>query len=217
MSSCTKRLSAAGSGETKLARRNVTLLLCEDGLELERADLTGAAQAEVAGGNPLGEEARFRQPERYVADFDTLKDLVIEPLIEEVDVVCSGEFAVLVVIDADDHTVGNRAAHLDAELEVGLQLWEYARVAPELDAGVARPEPRPVASELAPPADPDVEIGELRYEPWNLLSCLLSRVRGGRRGLGEKRDIDVFCGFSRVGCRAGSRNPRESRSPLTEQ
>ena len=210
-------LSAPGPGETELARRKVSLLLRKHRLELERADLAGAAQPEVACGNPLGEKARLRQPERHVADFETLENLVVEPLVIEVDVVGGGELAVLVVVDVDDHPVGDRAAHLDAELQIGLQLWEDSRVAPELDASVTRPEPRPVASELASPSDTDVEVGELGCESGNLLPRLLFGVRGGSRGgLGKERDIDVLSRTPSGGWRVGSCDPWKRNSSRTE-
>ena len=147
--------------QAELPRRQVALLLREHGLEIDRAQLAGGAQTEVAGGDALREEARLGEPEGHVSDLDPLDNLVRQPLIEDVDVVGGRELARLVVVDVHHDPVRDGAAHLDAELKLGHEAGQEAGLASQLDAGVAGPKAGPVASELSPAPNAHVQIGEL--------------------------------------------------------
>src|SRR5690606_30005159 len=156
-------LLVSGATQLELALRDVALLLRPHGLEVERPELALRAEAEVARGDALRDEARGGQPDRDVADLEALEDLVLEALVVDVDVVRRVELAPLVVIHVDVDALRDRAGHADPELDVRLELREQAGVAVELEAAQARLGPRPASAQLDAPADHHAQNGVIAH------------------------------------------------------
>jgi hypothetical protein len=93
----------------------VTPLLRPDSLEVHRTDLAFGLKAEVAGRDPLGEEARAGQVERHVPDLEPPQQVVLATLVEDVDAVRGVELAGLVEVDVDVNAVGDGPVDLGAE------------------------------------------------------------------------------------------------------
>ncbi len=124
----------------------------------KRPELAPGLEAEVAGGDPLAEEAGRRKLERDVAHLEPLDDLVLPSLVEDVDVVGGGELPGLVVVDVEAEPLGHGAGHAHAELELGADLGKEVGAAAELHRGIARPEAAPLPAHLGATHEADRQV-----------------------------------------------------------
>jgi hypothetical protein len=148
----------SNSPESKLARPPRTLLLREDGLELDPSDLTRHQDAEVSDRDPTSQESRLGKGKRDVTELHALEDLSRLSLIVELELVRSGEFAGLVVIDVDEDPICDRPLRQEVELDLRLKLGNESGAAGELEGGVAWAEQGPVSTKFSPRTEPDGQI-----------------------------------------------------------
>ena len=127
-------------------------------MKVERPHLAASPDAKVARGDPLRQVAALRKREADVADFDPLQNLVVQPLVVDVDIVRRIELTTVVVVDAYVDSVGDRAAHPGAELNVRFDGGDKTGRA-VLGHRVAWAKPIPAATHLDPTLDRDPQVG----------------------------------------------------------
>ena len=97
---------------------DVALLLRDDPTELERTDLRDRLHTEIVRGDRRRDEARRRRLERHVARFDPAQDLVLQPLVPDVQVVVGVELPLAVEIHVDMQPLADDAARADRILRI---------------------------------------------------------------------------------------------------
>jgi hypothetical protein len=127
-----KGLAAPDPCELELPGRDIAVLLCPHRLEIQGTGLSQSPEPEIPSRNPLGEKARFREPESHVTHLHPLEELSSPSLVIHVHVVGGGELPGLVVVDIHMNPVRNDSPGLEAELDVGAELGEEPRVAADL-------------------------------------------------------------------------------------
>ena len=124
---------------------------------VQRADLEGGVDAEVVGRDRGGDEAGGRRPEGHGAHLHPADDLVLQPLVVELDVVAGGEVALGVVVHVHVQPPADQAAGADREVGV-----ESGRLEAAAAAGVEVQKLGRGAAQVLEPLGADLESGHCR-------------------------------------------------------
>ena len=131
----------------------ITLLLRVDAAHLHRPELRDGLHAEVVGRDRGADEPRAGDGEGHVPRLDAAQDLVLEPLVPDLEVVVGVEFALAVEVDVHVQALPDHAERANGVLRV------------RRDRGEARGAPRNRLLPLEHAAAQVAELVGLELEP----------------------------------------------------